>query len=176
MDKIILGDSNSLLLKLEGFENLAKIGSRAMDTLADLKDIKGGEVIMVGVGVNDAATISELGSEGVIRPSVNEFRSTYTNLVKIAKFKFNSVIVVGPISSTEELVKICNAKVKYSNKDIVSFNSVIEEICKDLDVLYINLLGYFLGKEREMLVDHIHPNQEGVKVIETAIQAKLVRL
>jgi lysophospholipase L1-like esterase len=161
----IVGDSNSTFIKLSGFKNLAEPGSRVKDVLAKLKTLDFGEILIIGIGVNDSAIITDLGSGSRIEPNADQFRNDYCELLSLAKSKFKRVIIMGLISSTEEKVKLGNAEIQYSNKTILKFNEVIKSLCKDTDIEFIDLLPHFLNNEEELLEDHIHPNQKGKEII-----------
>lgn len=162
---IILGDSNSFFIKLDGFDNLAEPGYRVSDVLSQLDDIQPGDTLIIGVGVNDAATIRDLNSDGVIKPDIEEFKNDYSALLDLAKDKFEEIVVLGLVSSDEQATILDNAKITYSNKTIGEFNDCIKELCKSAGVKFVDLLPYFFGNEKELLVDHIHPNIEGQDII-----------
>lgn len=161
----IVGDSNSTFIKLNGFENSSEPGSRVKDVIAKLKALNSGEILIIGVGVNDSAIIKDVESGNKIEPNLEEFRNDYFKLLSLAKSKFKRVIILGLISSSEEEVRLGNADIQYSNKTIIKFNEVIKHLCKDLQVEFIDLLPYFLNHEDELLEDHIHPNQKGKEII-----------
>jgi len=161
----IVGDSNSVFIELKDFENLSEPGFRVKDVISKLKILDSGETIIIGVGVNDAATIKDLQTKNEIRPKLEEFKKDCYNLLRLAKNKFGSVIVLGLISSTEEKVMFGNAEIQYLNKTIQDFNEAIKNLCNDSGVGFVDTLPYFLGKEDELLVDHIHPNAKGKEII-----------
>lgn len=88
VSRVILGDSNSSLIKLSGFGNLAEPGSRVKDVLAKLKFLKNGKTLILGVGVNDSATIVDLKSGNRLDPEIEEFEKDYLELLSLAKSKF----------------------------------------------------------------------------------------
>lgn len=165
MDKIILGDSNSTFIDLDGFENLAVAGHRVKDSLEIIKKIEGGYTLIIGIGVNDSARIRDLGSDSVIRPDVDDFKNSYSILLNLAKAKFKNVIAIGLVSSDEQPTILGNAEITYSNKTIEEFNDCKKELCKNAAIEFVDLLPYFLGKEDELLDDHIHPNKKGQVII-----------
>ena len=101
MSSYVLGDSNSTFIKLNGFKNLAEPGFRVKDVLAKLKGLECGEILILGVGVNDSATIVDLGSGNKLKPDFIEFEKDYLDLLSLAKSRFERVVVLGLISSTE---------------------------------------------------------------------------
>lgn len=170
---IIIGDSNSTFIKLNGFENLSEPGFRVKDVLDKLKTLTSGEILIIGVGVNDSATIKDDKSGNKIEPNLQGFQNDYYELLSLAKSKFNRVIVLGLIHSTEERVRLGNAEIRYSNRIIVKFNEVIRSLCKDLGIEFIDLLPYFLNNEDELLKDHIHPNQKGRQIIVSELSYRI---
>jgi lysophospholipase L1-like esterase len=162
---LVIGDSNSTFIKLSGFENLAEPGSRVKDVLAKLNFLDGGEVLIIGVGVNDAAIILDTKYGNFLKPNFREFRKDYSDLLSLAKRKFKRVIVLGLVSSTEEKVILENSEIQYLNKTILKFNEVIKRLCADLEIQFVDILPCFLGKEKELLEDHIHPNQKGKEIV-----------
>lgn len=170
---LIIGDSNSSFIKLNGFENLAEVGSRVRDVIAKLKLLGGGEILILGVGVNDCATIVDLKSGNKLEPNIEQFRKDYSELLSLAKSKFKRVIVLGLVSSTEERVRFGDVEVQYSNKTIIKFNNLIRDLCTELEVDFVDLIPYFLAKEKELLADHIHPNKKGLEIILSCLNGKL---
>ncbi len=170
---IIVGDSNSVFIEMVGFSNIAQPGYRVKDVLAQLHHLEAANILIVGVGVNDSATITDIESHNKIEPNIDEFKVDYQELLNIAKRKFNQVIVMGLISSTEEEVELEDASIKYKNESIKKFNEVIRDLCLDNEIEFVDLLPYFLGKEKELSVDHIHPNEAGKEIILDAILKQL---
>jgi lysophospholipase L1-like esterase len=162
---IIIGDSNSAFIKLSYVKNLAEPGSRVKDVLAKLKLLEYGEALVIGVGVNDAAIIVDLKSGNILKPNLSEFRKDYSKLLSLAKTKFERVIVLGLVSSTEEVATLENMEVQYINENIVKFNGAIKRLCEKFEVEFVDLLPHFLGKEDDLLDDHIHPNEKGKEII-----------
>lgn len=72
---------------------------------------------------------------------------------------------MGLISSTEEKVEFEGIEIQYSNQMIIKFNGFIKNWCAELELDFINLLPYFLGREEDLLSDHIHPNKKGLEII-----------
>lgn len=165
MDGIIIGDSNSLFIEIDGFNNLAVAGHRVSDALDTLQGIEGGYTFIIGVGVNDSASIKDLRSDGAIRPDIDEFKSSYSTLLDLAKAKFKNVIVLGLVCSDEKPTILGSAEIRYSNDTISEFNDCIKNLCESEGVKFVDLLPYFLGREDELLDDHIHPNEIGKEII-----------
>lgn len=165
MSSYVLGDSNSVFIKLNGFKNLAEPGSRVRDVFTKLKSLDSGEVLILGVGVNDSATIVDLESGNKLELDLIKFEKDYLDLLSLAKSKFERIVALGLISSIENKVRLGDAEIQYSNKTIVKFNEKIQELCEKLEVEFVDFLPYFLGKEKELLMDHIHPNEKGREII-----------
>lgn len=162
---VIIGDSNTLFIELDGFENLAVAGYRVNDSLEIIKKIEGGDTLIIEIGVNDSATIKGLDSDGVIRPDIDEFKNNYSALLNLAKAKFKNVIAIGLVCSDEKPTILGNAEIRYSNETILEFNDCIKALCKNSGIRFVDLLPHFLGKEDELLDDHIHPNKKGQDII-----------
>lgn len=173
MRSVIVGDSNSLFIELDGFVNLAKPGFRVADALNQVKDTQDRETLIVGVGVNDTANILDLNSSNTLGPNIEDFRRDYTKLLELAKQKFSRVIALGLLPSTEQKAQLGTMEVQYFNETIVEFNKAIRELCESLDVEFVDLLPSFLSKEDELLMDHIHPNEEGKEIAQEKIRSKL---
>lgn len=173
MDGRIIGDSNSLFIKLNGFENLAQPGFRVKDTLAQLCELENGKTLIVGAGVNDCAIITDIKSGNKLEPNLNEFKVDYQKLLDMAKAKFSKIFVLGVISSTEEKVKLGDTEIQYSNQTVGEFNEAIKDLCAKLEVEFVDLLPHFLGKEKELLADHIHPNETARDIILSRLNDKL---
>lgn len=171
---LIIGDSNCSFIKLNGFENLAELGSRVKDVLDKLKLLGGGEIMILGIGVNNCATIIDLKSGNKLEPELKEFEKDYLEILSLAKSKFKRVMALGLISSTEERVRFGDAELEYSNKIIIKFNNLIRDLCAELEIDFVDLLPHFLGNEEELLADHIHPNKKGLKIILKLIKQDLL--
>lgn len=169
----IIGDSNSVFIELGGFDNLAQPGFRAKDVLNQIEEIGSGNVLVIGVGVNDSASIKDLGSDGVIRPDIDEFKSNYSAILSLAKANFKDVIVLGLVSSDEKPTILGSAEIRYSNETIREFNKCIKDLCNKEKVKFIDILPYFLGKEDKLLIDHIHPNKKGQEIVFNELQKEI---
>ncbi len=170
---LTLGDSNSFFIKLNGFENLSVPGYRVSDVVAKLKELDNGEILIIGVGVNDTAIIENIETGNRIIPNIDDFKSLYTELLSLAKSKFKKVIVLGLLTSTEEKVRLNGAEIQYQNKIIFQYNNLIKELCVKNNIEFIDLLPLFIGKEDKLLIDHIHPNEDGKKIILSCLSGKL---
>jgi lysophospholipase L1-like esterase len=170
---LIIGDSNSAFIKLSGFDNLAEPGSRVKEVLSKLNLLKHGKVLVIGAGVNDAATIVDLNSGNILKPNLSEFKKDYSKLLSLAKTKFERVIVLGLVSSTEEVATLESMEVQYINGNIVKFNREIKRLCEEFEVDFVDLLPHFLGKEDELLDDHIHPNKKGKEIILLELSSRI---
>lgn len=175
MVKIITGDSNSLFINLEGFDNLAVPGFRVRDILEQIRQLRSGEILVIGVGVNDAAEIADIKSGNILKPNLKEFNKDFLKLLSLAKTKFKRVIVLGLVTSTEEEVTLEDSEIQYLNKTILKFNEVIKRLCADLEIQFVDILPYFLNKENELLQDHIHPNERGKEIIINTVISSLSR-
>lgn len=173
---IIIGDSNSMFIKLGGLENLAQAGFRAAQVLERVKNVDAGETVIIGVGINDSATITNIVSGGKIDPKIDQFEQTYSEILTLFKAKFKRVVSLGLVSSTEEEVRLDDTEIYYDNSEIIKFNKKIKELCKKFEVEFIDLLPYFLGREEELLSDHIHPNKKGQVIIQKELESRLAQL
>ncbi|HRV76136.1 MAG: SGNH/GDSL hydrolase family protein [Candidatus Nomurabacteria bacterium] len=171
--KLIIGDSNSFFIKLKGFENLSVPGYRVNEVLDKLKELDTGETLIIGAGVNDTAIIKDINDGNEINPDIDDFKNTYRELLSLAKRKFKKVIVLGLLTSTEEKVKLNGAEIQYQNEVIVKYNKLVKELCGKNNIEFVDLLPYFTGREDELLVDHIHPNEDGKEIILSCLRGRL---
>jgi lysophospholipase L1-like esterase len=91
----------------------------------------------------------------------------------MAKIKFKKVIALGLLTSTEEKVRLVDAEIQYRNKSVIKHNNLIKKLCQKNEIEFIDILPYFNGREEELLFDHIHPNEDGKKIILYALEKHL---
>jgi hypothetical protein len=81
----LLGDSNSVFIELDGFDNLSEPGFRVKNVLERLSSLTSGDTIILAIGVNDSATITNTKSGDKVKPDLESFKATYSEILCLAK-------------------------------------------------------------------------------------------
>lgn len=145
--------------------NLAEDGERVEGTLAKVMVSGAGELAVIATGTNDCGLISNKEKGEAIQPDAKAFTEGYEKLIEAAKQKFERVIALGLTPSNGIIMPLDGAIVSYNNETISEFNSVVAKLCADSGIDFVDLLPHFLGHEKELLADHIHPNSSGYDII-----------
>ncbi len=116
------------------------------------------EVVIFAVGINDSQYTNSRENSRV--PKARFIANLHT-LIEQAKELTNSILFVG-LTNVEEskLMPIpWSSKDKnYDNANASLYNSFIEEVCKDYDLPFLNILDLLGIKD---LHDGLHPNSNG---------------
>lgn len=146
----IPGDYSTRLSKRLEFE--------LKQTLIDPKE-EINNLILIAVGVNDSCTNNWL--SGKQSPEA-EFKKAFTHMINISKKYKCEIAIIGltPVdpSKLNELL--------FNNEDIKRYDNYVNEVCESEEIVKIELFDYLMDKNYlELLVDFIHPNSEGHKMI-----------
>ena len=117
------------------------------------------QIIIFAIGTNDSQYIL---SRDNPRVSLEKFQNNLVTLINQAK-KFSDKIVLVGLTKVDEskMMPTPWATEKfYDNDNITRYNSVIEKVCAESGLPFINLLDLL---EISDLDDGLHPNSEGHK-------------
>jgi lysophospholipase L1-like esterase len=182
MEVVIFGDSIAKgvsepgggwagILERDGHDitNFATDGERGGGSLEKIEDFKLtglGEVVIIATGTNNCGLITNQESGESIEPDPERFVKDFEEVLKLARQKFARTIVLGLMPSDGTIMPLGGeAVVSYDNQTIAEFNDMIKNLCLENEITFVDLLPHFLGHEKELLADHIHPNTEGHEII-----------
>lgn len=133
---------------LERFENEANI--READGL------------IFQTGGNDSAWLEEVGNHFV---SPEKFADNILEIIKRAKKITKNILFVGFEKCDETKTKpVSWAKVYYTNENIKQYNEIMQRVCHQENILFLNLFDDLNVNDLE---DGLHPNTEGhIKIFE----------
>jgi len=155
--------------------NFSKSGAKVEFILKtyeeQLKNYGGKEnIIIVSIGGNNTK------AEGTIDnfvSSIEDYKKSLYKLVSGLKKSASQLICVG-YSPVEEkktmpiISSLTGGKVYFSNKRLIKFNRTFKEVCRELDVIFINIMEAIdinLWRENYLAVDGLHPNSNGHQFI-----------
>lgn len=158
----IPGDSSTDLLKR--FETETK--SRVQYYSPDNKF-----VILIAIGTNDSRG---LGVSDNIQTNPKDYEENICKLVDIAKTHTKEVVIIGLSPVDETLMPFEDTY--FSNNRIEQFNKILEKIAQDNNLLFCDIYSGFKNKKNyhKLLVDGIHPNDEGYKLMYEIIKSFLI--
>ncbi len=167
------------ILERDGYEitNFADDGERVEGSLEKIEDLKLtslGEVVIIATGTNNCGLITNQENGESIEPDPEQLVKNFEEVLKLAEQKFARTIVLSLMPSDGTVMPLGGeAVVSYDNQTIAQFNDLIKDLCKEYGIEFVDLLPYFLGHEKELLADHIHPNTKGHKIIAKEILKSL---
>lgn len=126
--------------------------------------------IFIAYGAND---IVNHNGETVVKTS--RFRSNLEFAIDKAKKSTTYIYLINilPIAKHIDAVRMPSGKMR-SNKDVLIYNSIINEIAKEANVSIIDLHSSFvLDKERYLSKDGLHPNDKGYHFMYTYMKSHL---
>lgn len=132
--------------------------------------------VVVAIGINDSVLI-----DGRVRVSPDEFGRNVDSIADLAKEFTNRLIIIG-LTPVEE--KIANSRpridTKYFNESrIVVFNEELEKVSKKHGITYVPLFDAIRGRlaaGEQLLIDGLHPNNEGHELIFQIVRPELDKL
>ena len=127
---------------LKRFENEAKI--REVDGL------------IFQSGGNDSYLVGKNGQNEI---SLNQFNKNIEEIIKRAKKITENIIFIGFKNVDEsKTTPVFWRDIYYVNSEIKKYDEAIESVCKNRDILYLNIFGLL---ENEDFEDGLHPNTKG---------------
>lgn len=159
----IPGDSSTDLLNRFETEATARIQYYSPDNKF---------VVLIAIGTNDSRG---LGSSDNIQTEPKVYEENVCKMVEIAKTHTKDVVIIGLPPVDESLMPFEDTY--FSNKTIRLFNSILEKIAKNEDLLFCDVYSEFIGQEdyQKLLVDGVHPNDEGYNIMYEIIKKFLIK-
>ncbi len=129
-------------------------------------------VILIAIGTNDSRG---LGSPDNIQINPKDYENNVCEMVDIAKNQTKEVILIGLPPVDESLMPFENTY--FSNKTIEQFNDILQKIAEENSLLFCDIYSEFTKQENypKLLVDGVHPNAEGYKIMYEIIKKFLIQ-
>jgi lysophospholipase L1-like esterase len=129
---------------------------------AEAKIRKADALIFQGGG-NDSCL---RGKDGPNQIPIEVFRRNVEEIITKSKHITSKIVFIGFKNVDEEnSAPVAWRDIYYLNSEIQKYDTVIEEVCRKSDVLYINIFGLL---DKDDIEDGVHPNVKGhVKLFET---------
>ncbi len=129
-------------------------------------------VILIAIGTNDSRG---LGSPDNIQINPKDYENNVCEMVDIAKNQTKEVILIGLPPVDESLMPFENTY--FSNKTIEQFNDILQKIAEENNLLFCDIYSEFTKQENypKLLVDGVHPNAEGYKIMYEIIKKFLIQ-
>lgn len=165
-----------------GFSNLSQSGDRVCDAFhrlcSELLSRDAADVLLIAVGVNDLIR----GGEADSPTNLSKYlRVEYWNrLLDVAQKNANDVVVLDILPIRQEFFPWRNddgVNLWWHNKDIVEYNDLIAEICKERKIPFIRRYEKWAGRDLAALyADFVHPNGAGHQLIADEVFEELAKL
>jgi len=134
---------------------------------------KNPELIIFAIGVNDSIFIPKEKRNFV---DFDKFKENIKQLVDRARKFTENIVFIGlsPVDENKVTPMPWEPELHYLNKDVEKYDKAIREICRVMNLKFINIseemkkLNY-----KELLTDGVHPNSSGHKWIAEKIASEL---
>ena len=115
------------------------------------------QTTIIAIGINDSQYINTKDNP---RVDIKQFEDNINELTRQAKQFSETIIFIGLTRVDESKVMPIPwaAEKFYDNENIAKYNSIIEKVCAENHVLFINLSDVLDSKDLE---DGLHPNSSG---------------
>jgi acyl-CoA thioesterase I len=129
-------------------------------------------VFVFAVGVNDACI-----TKGIPQATPEQYQQNIVRLVKMAQEFSHKMLFVGLTPCDESKTTPCSwGDYVYKNEDVKKLDDILAKVCVEQNVPYMPVRDLFVGKEKELLPDGLHPNTKGHRLIADQIRPKLDQL
>jgi len=156
------GDNTDDLLRRFRFETEGRID-------------KGENVIFVfAIGINDSQFSKEKNDNRVL---LEQFNNNIRSLMISAGEISSKIIFVGltPVDEQKTTPIPWNTNAFYRNEYIEKYDEILKNICKERNVLFVDIMGLFNGSDyKNLFKDGLHPNSAGHQKIFEIIKDFLV--
>ena len=160
----ISGDTSKDILERFEFETNMRINEK-----------DSGLIFIFAIGGNDSAFVHSKKNASIPE---KEFGGNLLRLIKEARQFSSKIIFVGLIPQDESKVNPVpwNKSISYKNEYVKKYDEIIKQICKENNVLFIELFDKFSKMNyKKLLEDGCHPNSEGHKIMFEAVRNFLVK-
>jgi lysophospholipase L1-like esterase len=156
------GDTSTLILKRVKSEFKARF------------DLEKDCLFIFEFGTNDSILSKKNHKKPVISKKI--FEKNLDNLTNFAKKFTKKILFIGPLPVREIKTNPVswNADIFYSNKSISEYNQLMKAFCLKRGILFLDLFEIFSkGDYPSLLIDGVHPNDEGHKKIYELVKETL---
>jgi lysophospholipase L1-like esterase len=126
-------------------------------------------LVIFAIGVNDSCPNNWMTNTQTPK---NAFKLALKAMINMAKDKNCEVIVLGlaPVNTT----KPTKRGLQFTNEEVSKYDAYISEVCKELNITKIDIFDTLMKQGySNLLVDVVHPNSEGHKMIFEIVKAEL---
>lgn len=154
------------------------------DTTSDILDRLESEIlarqddeisIVFGIGVNDSQYFID---EQEFKTSPEQFENNLEKIIEISKTYTDKITFIGllPVDDTKTDPTPWTPGKSYKLENVEIYNEIIKKICDKENCLFIDVLTTFLNKDyKQLLIDGLHPNTEGHKLLFELIKNRLLK-
>ncbi len=124
-------------------------------------------IIIFSVGINDSYIVAEKNNV-----SISDFKNNILDLINMAKEYTQNILFIGLSKVDESQVNPLSwdNNISYLNKEILKFDKVLESICYQNKIDYLNIFELLKISD---LKDGLHPNSVGHQKICNEILRKI---
>lgn len=162
--------------------NLGVSGDTSTDLLDRIKNeieprLKDNEeaIILIAIGVNDTALSKENNSN---RVPIDKYKKNIEKIIKISKKFSNKIITIGLLPTDESKTNPVHwsPDISYLNEEIKKYDTVLKEVSKNEEVIFIDIFSKMEEKEyKNLIVDGLHFGKEGHEYIYNIIIKELTK-
>ena len=156
--------------------NLGIVGNTTKDLLRRIefetkqRILSGNALTIISIGLNDSQWIND---KKIHRVPPQNFKQNIIKIFQIAKKYTKNVVFLGltPIDESKVDPIPWAPERSYKNKLIKQYNQLVEHICKESNVSFLDIFNKWMKIDyKKLLYDGVHPTAAGHKLIYTAIK------
>ena len=135
-------------------------------------------VIIMSFGHNDLKSMRGHGDDYIPDVTIEEFKDNIREAINIACRYVSTIIFVGlsPINEGKNPLIRSGREIWFSDTILRDYNQAAMDICREEEVIFIDIYKDFLSAGKDLLHDTVHPNAEGHKIIYGIIRKKLIEM
>ncbi|OGK16695.1 hypothetical protein A2774_00140 [Candidatus Roizmanbacteria bacterium RIFCSPHIGHO2_01_FULL_39_12c] len=136
--------------------------------------LSGIALTVISIGLNDCQWIND---KKTYRVSPQKFKENIIKIFKIAKKYSKNVVFLGltPVDESKVDPIPWASERSYKNKLIKKYNGLVQTICKDYNVSFVDVFNKWMEIDyKKLLEDGVHPNSEGHSLIYSLIKDFLI--
>lgn len=142
-----------------------------IDRFENESKIREADALIFQSGGNDAYLI---GKNGLNQIPIGQFKKNLEEIIKRAKNITDNIIFIGFKNVDESKTAPVSWKdIYYLNSELKKYNEVMENICKENNLPYINIFG--LLNNEDFIEDGLHPNPVGHEKIFQKVKDLLIK-
>lgn len=126
-------------------------------------------VIIFSIDINDSITLTK---DKQLMISLDKYKDNLQQIFDLAKTYTSKFVVVGPTFVDEEAANPWDENIDYYNKDIKESNEIARKLCKENNILFIEIFDVL---DKNDLEDGLHPNALGHEKIFKKVKDSLIK-